>query len=226
MSGMFMLKAEILTGITLAPMGYKILLEVLAKARYRNMTEVSYMFAPRDCGTSKLGARQMIEYFLHLGRLAFSTGQLTTWVSYATVGLAGASVHLALLLFLAVNHGWALGLALPVAIQVALLNNFAWNRLFTFRRPPRSGRTRGEQLTTGFARYEAVCIPGALLNSLLTILLSRFGCSILIAGSAGVLIGGIWNLFFNVPAIWRTSVSQSLKVPFSTGPKVGAANLS
>lgn len=219
-----MLKAEILSGVRLQPMGYKILLEVLAKGRYKSVNEVPYMFGPRDSGTSKLGTRQTFEYFLHLARLAFVTGQFKTWMSYATVGFSGASIHLATLLFLVTNQRWRVALALPVAIQLALLNNFTWNRLFTFRRLPSPRSIPGEKLLAGFARYERVCIPGALLNSLLTLMFLRLDFSLLAAASIGVLGGGCWNLFFNVPAIWRASISRYVLTSFRTGPKVGTAS--
>ncbi len=44
MSGMFLVRASTLNGVHLNPVGYKILLEVLAKARYREMVEVPYVF--------------------------------------------------------------------------------------------------------------------------------------------------------------------------------------
>lgn len=226
MSGMFLLKAEILEGVALEPMGYKILLEVLAKGKYRHCVEIPYVFGPRDCGTSKLGTRQMIEYFVHLAQLAFSTGQLKAWLSYALVGLGGAFIHLAMLLFFVTNQHWPLALALLVAIQAALLNNFLWNRYFTFRRLTPVRPIAGAGLRLGLARYELVCLPGALLNSLLTTILLRFDFSLLTAGSAGVVLGGIWNLFFNVPAIWRSSISRSVSAHLPSLQKVGNASAS
>jgi len=226
MSGMFMLKSEILDGITLEPMGYKILLEVLGKAQYEKICEVPYVFGPRDAGTSKLGPRQTVEYFAHLAQLALATGQFGTWLSYAAVGFSGASLHLALLLFFVASHSWSLVLALPMAIQAALLNNFICNRFFTFRRLPGSRAVRGDHLMAGLARYQSVCVPGALLNSLLTLILVRFGFPLLSAACAGVLLGGFWNLFFNVPAIWRSSISRSVGARFASVAKIRRANLS
>jgi dolichol-phosphate mannosyltransferase len=206
---MFMLKASILEGATLRPMGYKILLEVLAKANYRTVVEVPYMFGPRDCGTSKLGTRQTFEYFLHLAQLAFATGQFKTWFCYATVGFTGASVHLAILMRLIARQHVPLAMALLISTQIALLNNFVLNRFFTFRRLPRSKFVDGEQLIVGLVRYQGVCLPGAVLNSFLTMLLVWYGCPLLAAASAGVVLGGAWNLLFNVPAIWRSAIPKS-----------------
>jgi dolichol-phosphate mannosyltransferase len=224
MSGMFMLRAKVIDSVKLEPMGYKILLEVLGKGKYHALIEIPYLFGPRDCGTSKLGIRQTGEYFIHLAQLAVSTGQLKTWFSYAFVGFSGAFIHLAMLLFLVTNQHWQLGLGLLVAIQTALLNNFFWNRYFTFRRLPHVRPMAGAALGLGLARYEAVCLPGALLNSLLTAILLRFNFSLLTAGAAGVILGGIWNLFFNVPAIWRSSISRTVGAQLPHLQKIGDAS--
>src|SRR5207245_2923487 len=156
------------------------------KGNYRNLMEVPYTFVRRDLGTSKLGTRQTLEYFIHIGKLAVVTGQLKSWVCYAMVGLSGAFIHLAALLSLVQSQRLPLALALIDAVQTSLLNNFLWNRYFTFRRIPRVKSLAGMRLSLGLARYELVCLPGALLNSLLTVVLLRFNISLLIAASLGV----------------------------------------
>jgi len=275
MSGMFLVRRRALQGVRLAPAGYKILLEVLAKGRYRELTEVSYMFGPRGRGNSKLGSRQSLEYMLHLGRLARWTGQSKAWMRYAAVGFTGALVNIGACVFLVQRAGWPAGLALAAAIQLALLSNFLWNRVVTFRGAPqrlrpqpkadfprprrpapqpalRGTRRDGASLRCAplrmtaspkchpdpagagggsafvgsapmsslpvsqrwpadsrgilarLLRYERVCGPGAFLNASLTLLLYGNGVALALASAAGVILGGAWNLFFNVPAIWRT----------------------
>jgi dolichol-phosphate mannosyltransferase len=221
MSGMFMVRRRVLQGVRLEPAGYKILLEVLAKGYYREFTEVPYMFGPRDRGNSKLGTRQSLEYLLHLARLAKWTGQAQTWVRYAAVGFTGALVNVGACVFLVEQAGWPTALALAVAIQSALLSNFLWNKILTFRRAPQSPRNpRG--ILARLLRYEGVCGPGALLNASLTLLLYGRGTALALASAAGVILSGAWNLFFNVPAIWRTwgpnSSGSEVAVPASVRP--------
>jgi dolichol-phosphate mannosyltransferase len=202
MSGMFALRRSVLDGVQLNPLGYKILLEVLAKGRYRRFVEVSYIFEPRGHGSSKLGPRQYLEYLLHLARLARSTGQLAAWVRYGLVGLSGAIVNIAGVYLLTEDFGWKLLAALPVAIQLALFNNFIWNESLTFRRVPTAGETR-EGIFTRLLRYEIVCLSGALLNAGVTLILADQGLRAVLAAAGGVMAGGIWNFLLNVPAIWR-----------------------
>jgi dolichol-phosphate mannosyltransferase len=215
MSGMFLVRAWSLEGARLEPTGYKILLEVLGKAHYRELVEVPFMFQARGLGSSKLGMRESVQYLAHLGRLARSTGQLRSWMFYAVVGFSGAVVNVGVLTFLAERLGWPISAALALAILLALLNNFFWNWLFTFRPAqalsvePRAG------VLSRLAHYGKVCATGAALNASLTLLLNWRGVLLPLASAAGVTLGGVWNLFFNVPAIWRSWDSPA---PHSHGP--------
>ena len=215
MSGMFLIRARALQGVRLEPTGYKILLEVLGKAHYSELVEVPFVFQARSLGSSKLGMRESLQYLAHLGRLAHSTGQLRSWIRYAGVGFTGAVVNVGVLAFLAERRAWPVGWALPVAILLALMNNFFWNWLSTFRTlqalrvEPRAG------VLSRLLHYGKVCATGMALNASLTLVLDWWGVPLPLASAAGVTLGGAWNLFFNVPAIWR---SWDSPVPRSQGP--------
>lgn len=226
MAGMFLVRADVLRGIELHPLGYKILLEVLARGRWRAFTEVPYRFRPRMQGESKLGARQSIEYVLHLARLARATGQMRTWIRYATVGLSGALLDVGFFHLLVQNAGWAPLAALLVAIEIALLSNFVWNQELTFRRGsarrPSGGvepREAGSAPLRNLARYQRACLPGAGLNAITTLGMLAHGASPLAAAAAGVLAGGVWNLILNVPRIWQAWGASAPASP--TGAEAG-----
>ncbi len=57
LSGCFALRREVIQGIELKPLGFKILLEVLMRAPITRVEEVEYVFAARAEGKSKLSAR-------------------------------------------------------------------------------------------------------------------------------------------------------------------------
>jgi dolichol-phosphate mannosyltransferase len=80
MSGMFLIRTKSLHAVRLDPTGYKILLEILAKAHCQKIVEVPYTFNSRGAGSSKLGAKQALQYLEHLWRLARSTGRLRSWL--------------------------------------------------------------------------------------------------------------------------------------------------
>ena len=68
-SGYFLVKREALEGVELDPIGFKIGLEVIAKARYGRALEVPYVFTDRVAGTSKLNQNEILNYLKQLGRI-------------------------------------------------------------------------------------------------------------------------------------------------------------
>lgn len=69
MSGFFFLRRSVLENVTLSPIGYKVLLEILIKGHYQNLVEVPYLFLNRTVGKSNMGSLVMINYLRHLWRL-------------------------------------------------------------------------------------------------------------------------------------------------------------
>lgn len=68
-SGFFLVKRTALDGVELDPIGFKIGLEVIAKARYRKAIEVPYVFTDRVAGSSKLNQSEILNYLRQLGRI-------------------------------------------------------------------------------------------------------------------------------------------------------------
>ncbi len=210
LSGMFALRASALRDVSLNPLGYKILLEVLAKARLRKIGEVPYVFELRGQGSSKLGPRQYLEYLGHLGRLAISTGQLRAWIRYGLVGLTGGLINVGLVYWFMEREAWRWLTALPLAIQWALLSNFFWNDLLTFRSPGDDRRASSNRLSR-FFQYEKVCLSGAVVNVGVTLILADQAIRPAVASLGGVIGGGLWNFALNVPSIWR--VWRTVRMP-------------
>ena len=69
MSGFFALRRSILSRSPLAPIGYKIGLEVLVKCWPEPVLELPIEFRPRLAGESKLGRGEIGRYLRHVGRL-------------------------------------------------------------------------------------------------------------------------------------------------------------
>ncbi len=68
-SGYFLVRRSALAGVTLDPIGFKIGLEVIAKAHYGTAIEVPYVFTDRVAGVSKLNEREIFNYLRQLRRL-------------------------------------------------------------------------------------------------------------------------------------------------------------
>ena len=69
LAGFFALRTEVIDGVALRPTGFKILLEILSRGRWRTVTEVPYRFERRAAGSSKAELKQGLVYLRHVGRL-------------------------------------------------------------------------------------------------------------------------------------------------------------
>lgn len=69
-SGFFAIRKGAIDGVKLNPIGFKIGFEVMARARYRKVVEVPYVFRDRELGRSKFGRREIGQYLVQLGQVA------------------------------------------------------------------------------------------------------------------------------------------------------------
>jgi len=68
-SGYFLVRRDALEGVELDPIGFKIGLEVIAKAHYGRAIEVPYVFTDRIAGESKLNSNEIFNYLRQLRRI-------------------------------------------------------------------------------------------------------------------------------------------------------------
>ncbi len=66
MSGFFILKTEVLHNTNLIPRGFKILLEILVKGKYKKAVEFPFVFKDRVYGSSKLNPRTYLDFIEQL----------------------------------------------------------------------------------------------------------------------------------------------------------------
>ncbi len=65
-SGLFMFRKDMLEGADLRPVGWKIMVEVLAMCDYRLIVEIPYEFQDRNSGESKISKSATIDYLKQL----------------------------------------------------------------------------------------------------------------------------------------------------------------
>ncbi len=65
-SGLFMFKKSIINERDLQPVGWKIMIEVLAMASYNTIIEIPYSFQNRNAGESKLSGKVTVQYIKQL----------------------------------------------------------------------------------------------------------------------------------------------------------------
>lgn len=133
LSGFFLFKRKVIEGVTLNPIGYKILLEILVKGQHNGVAEVPYVFVGRERGKSTFNRTEQVNYLKHLWRLVQSEKEMERFVKFCLVGLSGVGVNLVAYWLFTRAIGVADLPAFLFSTQVSILNNFIWNDLWTFR---------------------------------------------------------------------------------------------
>ena len=78
MSGFFMVRRACIENIELQKSGFKILLEILARADIHSVVEVPFTFGRRYAGASKANLRVAVDYVMLLARLYRQKGRTPT----------------------------------------------------------------------------------------------------------------------------------------------------
>jgi signal transduction histidine kinase len=75
LGGLFAVRRSVLDGVALAPRGYKILLEVVARAQPRSVRNIGFDFDRRQAGSSKADLREGLVFLGQVGLLAATDRQ-------------------------------------------------------------------------------------------------------------------------------------------------------
>lgn len=208
-SGFFAVRREVVDGAPLAPRGYKILMEVLGKGRWRTFVEIPFVFKDREEGESKLRAGTVIDYLRQCGGIVrFSVTRRTgpVWaewnkvVRFGLVGLSGIFVNMGLLYALTEIAGLYYLVSAAIAIELSIVNNFVLNDVWTFRSIE---FLKFERKFSRFGSFQAVSMGGLAINMAVLYLLADIaGVYYLVANLAGILIAFAWNYAINRHYTW------------------------
>ena len=220
MSGYFMVRRSAIANALMNPMGYKILIEVLGRGNIVTVAEVGYIFQERQEGESKVTWRQYVDYILHLLRLR-SRGRITKlreklrvpvkrFLKFGLVGFSGVFVDMTIFYLLSdkASLGWGLTRSKMIAAEVAVLNNFLWNDLWTFRDLAKQ-QIGWKKRIKRFVKFNLICLVGIGLNLIiLNILVNYFGVNKYLANLIAIAIVTIWNFWFNLKLSWRVTQTK------------------
>ncbi len=205
MSGYFMVRRSCIAGRTMSPLGYKILIEVLARGRVPWIGEVGYVFQERQEGESKVTAKQYVDYLRHLIRLRLSLGPIARFFRFGIVGFSGVFVDMAVFYLLREQLGLGLTRSAILSAEVAIINNFLWNDFWTFgdiasRQPGK--RQRFKRLL----KFNIICLAGLILNvSMVNLLFNYFGVNEYLAKLIAIAAVTVWNFWLNLKLSWRVT---------------------
>jgi len=202
MSGFFMMRRDRFDAVApkLSPVGFKILLDIVATAGPGlRVAEQSYVFGRREQGESKFNVQIGLEFLGLL--LAKLTGDLVDprFIFFALVGTTGLAVHL-VVLKLALLSAPNFATAQSIATFVAMTSNFFLNNELTYR----DRRLKGLAMFGGFLGFCAIGSVGALTNVGLANWLYSERSVWLVAGAAGAIMGALWNYALSSLFVWRT----------------------
>ena len=205
MSGYFMVRRDAIVGKSLSPVGYKILIEVTGRGKIRWIGEVGYVFRERQAGESKVTWKQYIEYIQHLLRLRFSLWPIKRFIRFGIVGFSGVFVDLGVFYVLRKILELGLTRSAILSAEVAIINNFLWNDLWTFgdiSSLQRGWRKRIKRLL----KFNVVCLSGLILNVLLVnLLFNVLGINEYLAKLMAIAAITLWNFWFNLKLSWRVT---------------------
>jgi dolichol-phosphate mannosyltransferase len=207
MSGYFLVRREAIAGKTMNPVGYKILIEVIGRGNIRWIGEVGYVFQERQEGESKVTWKQYVEYIGHLVRLRFARWPVARFFRFGAVGFSGVFVDMALLYLLSdpTTLGWGLTRSKIIASELAIVNNFLWNDLWTFG--DISSQQRGlRKRVKRFVKFNIICLAGLVLNVLLlNLLFNVLGLNRYVANLIAIAAVTFWNFWINLKLSWRVT---------------------
>jgi dolichol-phosphate mannosyltransferase len=186
MSGFFALRRSLFAQADpLNPIGYKIGLELLVKARVTRTQEIPIHFAQRQKGESKLSFKEQLRYIQHLRRLfTHCYPHWSSFFQFIVVGASGVVVNL-LALTVLLKTRMPVQAAVGAAIGISMLTNFALNRRFTFSYARRSSMMKQ------FLGFLAACSIGAAINYGVTVWMLALSPRMMpqLAALAGILAG-------------------------------------
>lgn len=199
MSGFFMIKRDCIKNIEVNPKGFKILLELIIKAKYKNIIEVPITFINRKEGKSKAGVSEIIFYLYNLyGYLPYKKNVFVEFFKFAFVGLIGTILNLLVLYYLTDKLGVYYLISAFFAFCIAVTSNFFLNKIFTFK------ENLAEKTLSKFTQFLLISIVALVVNLFfLYLLTSVFGIYYLVSQAIAIAIALSINFLGN--KIWTFS---------------------
>lgn len=135
---------------------------------------------------------------------------LRRYVQFCVVGGSGVVVDMAVIWLLAspAMLGWNLSLGKAIAAEVALLNNFIWNEVWTFRELAAHRQLWRHRLLR-FLKFNLICTAGIGLSVLLlNAQVYELGWNVYLSNFIAIVLVSLWNFFLNLRFGWKLTSAQ------------------
>jgi len=216
MSGFFAFNRNILEGIKFDALGYKVLLEILVKAKDAKVKEIPYTFTNRTLGSSKLDSSTMLDFVKSVWKLyryghtakVSDTRTSVRFISKAgrfyTVGASGLLVnYLVSLLFAdAIINFWYIH-ATVIGIAISMSSNFILNKIWTFE----DRNFEAKKTIAQYGKFVGFSSLGALIQlGMVYVLVDNYQIMYPIALILAVIIAASSNFILNKKWTFKESV--------------------
>jgi dolichol-phosphate mannosyltransferase len=133
---------------------------------------------------------------------------INRFIRFGMVGASGVLVDMGMLFLLADPRMLGCGLVLSkgLAAETAVINNFIWNDLWTFRDISIKQNTWKKRLGC-FIKFNLICLVGIGLNILLLKSQVYFlHANVYVANLIAIFLASLWNFWMNLKFGWNTPV--------------------
>lgn len=202
MSGFFAFKRNLVEGISFDGLGFKMLMEMLVKARGARVAEVPYTFQDRRLGESKLSGSVVTDYLRSVWRLYRYGGAepresvrfLSKAGRFYTVGATGLLVNYVVSLLLTQQiPGFEYLHANVLGVLSSVTSNFTLNKVWTFQ----DRNFAPKRTTVQYAKFLGFSSLGIAVQLGMVHLLMEDGWSYPLALAVGVLTPALGNFILN-----------------------------
>src|SRR6266403_3775261 len=131
-------------------------------------------------------------------------------VKFCLVGASGVIVDMVVLFFLADPHygNWDVNVSKVSSAEAAMLNNFFWNELWTFRGVAQLGL---KQRMLRLVKFHGICSIGiALAVFFLHLFHVSLGFNLYLSNLLAILIVTVWNFSLNAIFNWTAPKKNTL----------------
>jgi len=140
---------------------YKIHLLAYMVNKGAKVKEVPFQFINRSAGESKILKNEMRETLRVIFLYQIKNPKIIRFIKFGTVGFIGYVVN-ASTLYLFTKLGWSSAASWGVSTELAIISNFTWNNLWTFKDQQISGISK---LVSKFIQFNITSMGGLLIQT-------------------------------------------------------------
>lgn len=203
LGGFFLFRKSILDGIELYPKGFKILVEVLMRAKYEKVSEVPYKFLARENEVSKATLNQGKEFLKHIWYIFKTMPEAARFLKFCIVGGSGVVVNLGVLFLMVELYGLGKNISWLVAVIISILTNYSLNTVFTYN--DKRSSSRKESLRR-LIFYYAISFFTMGFNFIVYRAMMNIGFHYLFAAFIGILAATVVNFVLVTKLVWKLKI--------------------